>query len=205
MPNISFVGAKKRKTRHSGYVFRMSRQEPGSTQLALAPHGLLSLVDELLLNILDHINTQHALCSLAATCMRFQDLAEPYIWRDLHVLSGNHARKIAIALDRREARIDYVKILAIRYENDHKEGIEDLNHFIALMGRLEHLQLESPCPNNSEWRAGVFFDGYSRIDYSNLLAGAVYPRLGIPLALPMLQSCKLKLRISCVEQHAHTN
>lgn len=192
MPNISFVGAKKRKTRHSGYVFRMSRQEPGNTQLALAPHGLLSLVDELLLNIIDHIDNHQALCSLAATCMRFQDLVEPYIWRDLLVLTGNHARNIAAAFDKRDARIDYVKSLAVRYKDDYREGIEELNHFIALMGRLKHLQLESPCPNNSEWRAGVFFDGYSRIDYTNLLASAVYPRLGLPLAMPMLQSCEFK-------------
>jgi hypothetical protein len=190
MPNISFVGAKKRKTRHSGYVFKMARQGLDKTQLSLAPSGLLSFVDELLLNILDHIDSREALCHLAATCMRFQDLVEPYIWRELLVLSGMHARKIALALDTRGARVDYVQSLSIRYKDDVKEGIEELNHFIALMGRLKHLTIESPCPNNLEWRAGIFFDGYSRIDYTNLLAGAVYPRLGLPLALPTLQSCK---------------
>jgi hypothetical protein len=193
MPNISFVGAKKRKTRHSGYVFKMAQQGPGSTQLSLASSGLLSLVDELLLNILDHIDSREALCHLAATCMRFQDLVEPYIWRELLVLNGMHARKIALALDTRDARVDFVQSISIRYKEEFKEGIEELNHFIALMGRLKHLTVESPCPNNSEWRAGVFFDGYSRIDYTNLLASAVYPRLGLPLALPMLQSCKCTL------------
>jgi len=168
----------------------MSRQEAGCTQLALAPHGLLSLVDELLLNIIDHIDNQKALCLLATTCMRLQDLAEPFIWRKLVVLSGNHARNIATALDKREARIDFVKSLSVRYKDQNREGIEELNHFVGLMGKLKHLQLESPCPNNSEW-AEVFFDGYSRIDFTNLLAGAVYPRLGLPLALPMLQSLTL--------------
>jgi hypothetical protein len=192
MPNISFVGAKKRKTRHSGYIFKMARQEPGSTQLALASSGLLALVDELLLNIIDHIDNRQALCHLAATCMRFQGLVEPYIWRDLLVLTGRHARNIAAAFDGRDARIDYVQSISIRYKDEVKEGIEELNHFIALMGRLKHLTLESPCPNNSEWRAGLFFDGYSRIDYTNLLASAVYPRLELPLALPMLQSRKIK-------------
>jgi hypothetical protein len=190
MPNISFVGAKKRKTRHSGYVFKMARQEPGSTQLSLASSGLLSFVDELLLNIIDHIDNRQALCHLAATCMRFQGLVEPYIWRNLLVLSGMHARKIALSLDTRDARLDYVQSISIRYKDEVREGIEELNHFLALMGRLKHLTVESPCPNNLEWRAGVFFDGYSRIDYTNLLAGAVYPRTGIPLTLPMLQSRK---------------
>ncbi|EAT91089.1 hypothetical protein SNOG_01440 [Parastagonospora nodorum SN15] len=104
MPNISFAGAKKRKTRHSGYIFRMSRQEPGSTQLALASSGLLSLVDELLLNIIDHIDNRRALCHLASTCTRFQGLVEPYIWRDLLVLTGSHARHITQALDSRDQK-----------------------------------------------------------------------------------------------------
>jgi hypothetical protein len=188
MPNISFAGAKKRKTRHSGYVFKMSRQEPGSTQLALASSGLLSLVDELLLSIIDQIDSKEALCDLALTCTRFQGLVEPYIWRDLLVLTGRHARQIMQALDSREERVDYIHSLSIRYQDTVKEGIEELNHFIALMSRLKHFTVESPCPNNSEWGAGVFFDGYSRIDYTNLLSSAVYPRIGHPLALPMLQS-----------------
>jgi hypothetical protein len=196
MPNISFVGAKKRKTRHSGYVFRMTRQEPGSTQLALASSGLLSLVDELLLNIIDHIDSKEALCYFALTCTRFQGLVEPYIWRDLLVLTGGHARRIMQALDSREERVEYIQSLSIRYKEGVKEGIEELNHFIALMSRLKHFTLESPCPNNDEWRSGLFFDGYSRIDYTNLLASAVYPRIGHPLALPMLQSRKHEAQLS---------
>ncbi|KAH3976933.1 hypothetical protein HBI80_009580 [Parastagonospora nodorum] len=191
MPNISFAGAKKRKTRHSGYIFRMSRQEPGSIQLALASSGLLSLVDELLLNIIDHIDNRRALCHLASTCTRFQGLVEPYIWRDLLVLTGSHARHITQALDSRDERVDYIRSLSIRYKVEYKEGIEELNHHIALMSRLKHLMLESPCPNNSEWRNGLFFDGYSRIDFTNLLASAVYPRAGLPLSMPMLQSLTL--------------
>lgn len=190
MPNISFAGAKKRKTRHSGYVFRMSRQEPGSTQSALASSGLLSLVDELLLNIIDHIDNRQALGHLASTCTRFQGLVEPYIWRDLLVLTGSHARHVTQALDSRDERVDYIRSLSIRYKDEYKEGIEELNHHIALMSRLKHLMLESPCPNNSEWRTGLFFDGYSRIDFTNLLASAVYPRVELPLSMPMLQSCR---------------
>lgn len=168
----------------------MSRQEPGATQLGLAERGLLSLVDELLLNIIDHIDNHAALCNLAATCTRFQDLVEPYIWRKLLVLTGAHARGIAMALDSREDRVECIKEISIRYKDDYRSGIEELNHFMGLMENLRHLTLESPCPNNSEWRQGVYFDGWSRIDYTNLLASAVYPRQGLPLALPLLQSCK---------------
>ncbi|KAF2621972.1 hypothetical protein BU25DRAFT_378677 [Macroventuria anomochaeta] len=183
--------AKKRKTRHSGRDFKMTRQEPGATMLALADTGLLRLVDELLLNVLDHIASLRDLCNFAATCARLQGLAEPYVWRSLLVLSGTHARNIAAVLDRREERADFVQELSIRYKDQNKEGIEDLNHWLTLMSKLRHLTLESPCPNNTEWRQGEVFDGWSRINYSNLMASAVFPREGLPVALPMLQSFTL--------------
>ncbi|KAL5113649.1 hypothetical protein ACEQ8H_008464 [Pleosporales sp. CAS-2024a] len=169
----------------------MSRHHVGTTPLALASSRLLMLVDELLLNIIDCVDSCETLCNLASTCMRFQKLVEPYIWRHLVVLTGSHARRVAQALDSRDERLDYVRSLSIRYKDENKQGIEELNHHIALMSRLKHFTLESPCPNNSEWRLGVFFDGYCRIDFTNLLASAVYPRLGLPLALPGLQSLSL--------------
>ncbi|KAF2133739.1 hypothetical protein P153DRAFT_372329 [Dothidotthia symphoricarpi CBS 119687] len=191
MPNISFVGAKKRKTRHPGWVFTMSRRTQVASQPALAKCKLLSLVDELLLNIIDHTDCRKALCNLAATCTRFQGLAEPYIWRSLLVLTGGHARKIAAAFDSWDARVDFVQEMSVRYQDNHKEGIEDLNHFVGLMAKLRHLTLESPCPNNSEWNTVSYFDGWSRIDYTNLLAGSVYPRMDMTPTLPMLQSLTL--------------
>lgn len=181
-------GAKKRKTRHSGREFRMARQELGATMLALADTGLLRLVDELLLNVLDFVDSLEDLRNLAATCTRLQGLAEPYIWRSLVVHNGRHARNIATALDKRDERVDFIQELSIQYKDTNKEGVEDLNHWLTLMSKLRHLTLESPCPNNLEWRAGEVFDGWSRINYSNLMASAVFPREGIPVALPMLQS-----------------
>ncbi|RYN61794.1 hypothetical protein AA0114_g575 [Alternaria tenuissima] len=160
--------------------------------LGPAENGLLRLVDELLLNIIDHIDNQDALCSLSATCTRFQGLVEPYIWRKLEVLTGDHARNIATALDKRDDRTDYIQDLAIRYNDIYRDGVEELNHFLSLMSKLRHLHIESPCPNNVEWQhGGIYFDGYSRIDYTNLLAASVYPRSGMPMTLPMLQSLTL--------------
>lgn len=167
----------------------MARQQPGATVLALADTGLLRLVDELLLNILDFVPALRELRSLAATCTRLQGLAEPYVWRSLLVLSGTHARNIAAALDQRDQRADFIQELSIRYKDANKEGIEELNHWIAIMPKLRHLTLESPCPNNSEWRRGEIFTGWSRINYWNLIASSVFPREGISMAMPMLQSC----------------
>lgn len=204
MPDRSFAGAKKRKTRHSHSISGMARQQISVTQQSLAQGGLLSLVDELLLIVIDQIADHATLCNLAATCMRFQCLIEPYIWRSLLVLKGAHARRIATALDSRHDRINYVQELAIRYKDDYRDGIEELNHFIGLMGRLRHLTVETPCPNNSEWRQGMYFDGWSRIDYTNLLSAAVYPRLDMPLVLPGLQSRMFEIFpcAACRRKHA---
>ncbi|KAI5374765.1 hypothetical protein J4E82_006442 [Alternaria postmessia] len=136
--------------------------------LGPAENGLLRLVDELLLNIIDHIDNQDALCSLSATCTRFQGLVEPYIWRKLEVLTGDHARNIATALDKRDDRTDYIQDLAIRYNDTYRDGVEELNHFLSLMSKLRHLHIESPCPNNVEWQhGGIYFDGVSVSAFRN--------------------------------------
>jgi hypothetical protein len=188
MPNISFAGSKKRKVRHSGRFQKMSQQGPDEARPAPDKSSLSLLVDELLLNIIDHVDSKETLCNLAVTCKRFQGLAEPYIWRSLLVFDGAHAQNITTVLDGHDNRIDAIRELSIRYRNEYKEGIENLNYYLGLMSNLRHLTLESPCPNNSEWGADTFFDGWSRIDYPNLFASAVYPREGLMPTLPMLQS-----------------
>jgi len=206
MSNSALAGAKKRKTRHSSSVLGMAQPPRCTTQWRSSQGRLLSLVDELLLSIIDQIDTRRTLCNLAATCMRLDSLIEPYIWRSLLVLQGDHARQIATALDSRHERIEYVQELSIRYRDEHRDGIEELNHFIASMTKLRHLTLETPCPNNSEWRQGMYFDGWSRIDYTNLLSAAVYPRLDMPLTLPVLQSCTSDLAYLClVSRRTHTD
>jgi hypothetical protein len=188
MPNISFAGSKKRKVRHSGRVYRMSLEGTDEVRPAITESSFSLLADELVLNILDCLDSHSALCNLASTCRRFQGLTEPYIWRSLLVLNGTHAQTITAALDGQDDRIEAIQELSVRYKNEYREGIESLNYYLGLMGRLRHLTLESPCPNNSEWGPGTFFDGWSRIDYSNLIASAIYPREGLTPALPMLQS-----------------
>lgn len=194
MPNISFAGAKKRKIRHYRPIFKMHRQ--AETQQSSQQSGLLSLVDEILLTIIDHIDSRETLYNLAATCSHLQGLTEPYIWRSLLVTKGDHARDIARALDSREERVSSIHELSIRYPDERRNGIEKLNHFIGMMDKLRHLTIESPCPNNTEWSRGTYFDGWTRIDYRSLLEAAVYPRAGLSPALPMLQSSKPTVRVA---------
>ncbi|KAF2787372.1 hypothetical protein K505DRAFT_213728, partial [Melanomma pulvis-pyrius CBS 109.77] len=143
---------------------------------------LLSLADELLLCIIDQVDSREALCSLAATCSRFQNLVEPYCWRSLLVRKGGHASRIALSLNNRVERIAFIQELAICYNNAYEHGIENLGGFMPHMDKLRHLTIESPCPNNSEWRRGAPFDSWTRIDYTTLFETA---------SLPMLQSFTL--------------
>lgn len=163
---------------------------------------LLSLADELLLGIIDHIDSRHALINLALTCSKFRNLAESFIWRDLLILTGKHAQCVAAALDSREARILHVQDLSVRYKDPHKNGIEQLGHFIRYMDHLRSLTIESPCPNNTEWRSGVYFDSWTRIDYSRILEDSVRPFPGSDPALPALQTRK---DIVSIMNGFHTN
>jgi hypothetical protein len=185
---ISSANAKKRKIRQFRPVFKMNR--PIDSQLQTPQSGILVLVDELLLAIIDQIDSKQTLVNLASTCSRFQGLVEPYIWRTLLVTRGSYAQRLAAALDSREIRPSYVHDLSIRYPDTAREGIEELNHFIGQMDKLRHLTIESPCPNNSEWTQDTYFDGHTRIDYQALLEAAVLPFSGMPPALPLLQSRK---------------
>ncbi|KAL5372252.1 hypothetical protein DPSP01_013648 [Paraphaeosphaeria sporulosa] len=189
MPYTESRQAKKRRIHQFRPIFRQSRLPAMTAEVPQS--GLLALVDELLLSIIDHLDSRDALCSLAACCHRLQGLTEPYIWRFLLVTSGDRARNIAAALDVRETRSSYIQELSIRYPDCDREGIQELNHFIVLMDKLRHLTIESPCPNNSEWKSDVEFDGWTRIDYMALLEASVYPRKGISPTLPMLQSLTL--------------
>ena len=186
---ISFAGAKKRKIRHFRPVLKMHR--PTESQVQAPQSGLLSLVDELLLAIIDQIDSKETLRNLASTCARFQGLTEPYIWRSLLVTKGSYAGRVAAALDSLESRPSYVHDLSICYPDEEREGIEELNHFIGQMEKLRHLKIESPCPNNSEWSRKTYFDGSTRIDYLALLEAAVYPFAGVQPPLQMLQSREL--------------
>jgi len=150
---------------------------------------LLSLADELLLCIIEHIDSREALINLAAASPRLQGLVEPSIWRSLLVRSGNHARTIVWACHSRPERVAMIQELSIRYQGDEEIGIEDIAVLIPLMRKLRHFTLETPCPNdgNGGSQGAEFFLHYSRIDYTRLFESAVAGEVPIQ-PLSMLQS-----------------
>jgi hypothetical protein len=159
---------------------------PGSSQL-------LSLADELILAIIEQIDTEETLLNLAATSPRFLALTEPFIWRQLLVLRGSEARKLCTALRTRPQRASLIQDLAIQYVEEHEAGIKNLNEFVKRMSKLRNLHIESPCPNNHGRGDSVAgFEHWTRIDYTKLFEDAVDPAL-IEKPLQMLQSCTTTL------------
>jgi hypothetical protein len=65
-----------------GYIYHGQTMEaslPRPSEATSFP--LLALADELILSIIEQIDSREDLNSLATTCSRLQDLTEPYIWR----------------------------------------------------------------------------------------------------------------------------
>jgi len=184
---------KKQKFRHFRPVHGPRMAPTKQTPLPCEGLSLQSLADELLLCIIDQIDSQEALCNLAATCSRFQGLVEPYCWRSIIVTKGSHASRIAFSLNNRVERIAFVEQLTVRYNETDEEGIENLQEFMRHMNKLRHLHIESPCPNNSDYRNGTAFESWTRIDYTALLESHS--------SLPMLQTCMQPFR--CYRSSSH--
>ncbi|KAF2006018.1 hypothetical protein P154DRAFT_615936 [Amniculicola lignicola CBS 123094] len=151
---------------------------------------LYSFADELLLCIIEQINCRDTLCSLSATCSRLQGLTEPYIWGNLFVMRGDHARRIVQACSSEPHRLSLIQELSIRYKHTVESGIEVLDTIMYQLEKLRHLQIESPCPNNDPWRNNrVEFNSYTRIDYTSLFEASVGTISPVPFG--QLQSITL--------------
>ncbi|KAF2836765.1 hypothetical protein M501DRAFT_1059710 [Patellaria atrata CBS 101060] len=164
----------------------------------------MQLADELILAIIEQINDNKSLCTLAATCRRLQQLVEPYIYRNLLLTDGSQATTLLNAFNSRPDRLAGIRILGIYVghklaENDPTErskGIEALESFIYRMRNLRQLTLEALCCNDGPFqtRQPTRFPWTSTgsIDYKSLFEKAslliTNPELR---ALPFLQSLTL--------------
>jgi hypothetical protein len=150
---------------------------------------LLALADELILSIIEQIDSREDLNSLATTCSRLQDLTEPYIWQSLLVLTGEHASALTQAFESRPGRMSSVQEMAICYNEDNEDGIEYLSPCIPHMRKLRQLRIETPCPNNHGGLRYRPFNSPSRIDYTSLFQSSISGVTPYP-PLSMLTSCK---------------
>jgi hypothetical protein len=62
---------------------------------------LLALADELLIEVAEHVETQHDLCNLALACSRLQAHAEPALYKSILIRKGSTALQLFDAILRR--------------------------------------------------------------------------------------------------------
>ena len=165
-----------------------THKEDGAESLS----RFMALPDELLLLIIEQVDSQDALACLSATCSKLRDMVEPYSLKSRFVRAGTQARRLAEILHSRPKRMLYIQDLSIRYVWEDEEGIEALDGVMKELTHLRDLTIESPCLNNDPWRNDPHqvWTSHCRIDYPSLIQSSVFSSGGAPLTMPFLQSRK---------------
>ena len=110
---------------------------------------LLSLADELILNIIEQIDGIQALRNFVLTCQKAQGMAEPYLYRDLVFYDGDAVMRYFMALDEQPDRGKHAQYLDVRYKVDGRKGIVLLNGMSRWLPNLRSWRIETPCPNDN--------------------------------------------------------
>lgn len=110
---------------------------------------LLSLADELILEIIKHIRDIQALRNLTLASRKLRGLAEPYVYRDIFVQSGRQALKLRESIFEAPDRAHGVRHLAVRYKHHDHLNMEALDHICGRFRNLKTWDIETPCPNDS--------------------------------------------------------
>jgi hypothetical protein len=157
---------------------------------------LLALADELVLGIIEHVESKDDVSNLALACLRLQALAEPSLYRSILIRKGKQALGLfASILIRKPVRASWIRKLEIRYLYKHREGVEILNQGLKQMCNLQELTIEAPCCNDT---FGLIegFDSKGLVDYAEYFEFASsmtleeQPRVRVPL-----QTCEFTPRL----------
>jgi hypothetical protein len=162
---------------------------------------LMTLADELLIGIVEHVESKNDLYSLALTCSRLQALAEPALYQSILVRKGTQALRLFDAILGRPVRASFIRSLQIRYLYTYKEGIRIMNQGLRRMSKLEVLIIEAPCCNDTH----AFIEGFEskgEIDYAEYFIFASSMTLeSQPRAQVPLQTCKFYFAICVIFFH----
>jgi len=159
---------------------------------------LLALVDELLIGIIQHVQSKDDLCSLVLACSRLQGLAEPALYQFILIRKGTEAVRLSESIVRRPIRASFVRTLHIRYKHLNRAGIEVLNQSLRTMYNLQEFLIEAPCCNDNH-RLGDRFQSQGKIDYAEYFAFASSMTMeSQPRVQISLQTCKYILASSVV-------
>ncbi|KIX07181.1 uncharacterized protein Z518_01834 [Rhinocladiella mackenziei CBS 650.93] len=151
---------------------------------------LLHLPDEVLITIFSFLDFR-TLCDAILVCKHFDDLAEPFLYHTVQVLSGRQAEALSAGLHANARRATWIRSLLVSTKFGEDPGLGTLPPHIGRMRNLQHLCLETPDCNAKFPEERVVWvnlqDRYERIFES---ASAVVPRAD-ERALPNLKTCTL--------------
>lgn len=150
---------------------------------------ILGLADELLIQIVQHVDSKQDLCNLAIACSRLQTFAEPAMYNSILLRKGSQALILFVAIaygPRGPPRALFIRKLQIRYIYDDGESMEIMNLVLKHLSNLKELLIEAPCCNDSHaQRPG--YESREKIDYaawfefaSSMTLGS-QPRVQVPL------------------------
>lgn len=110
---------------------------------------LLDLVDELVLSILEEIDSAQDLRSLARTCSPLQALSEPLLYRDIALHSRRDALTLASSIVSRPSRLQAIRKIDVRYRYVTRDcRLDVLVDIIWKARNLQELTVESPFCNH---------------------------------------------------------
>ncbi|KAF2188801.1 hypothetical protein K469DRAFT_684110 [Zopfia rhizophila CBS 207.26] len=112
---------------------------------------LLTLPTDIILPIVESVDDQSDLVSLAQTCTKLQPLAEAQLFKTIYVRHGKHARDLSAVLQARPVRFNYVQKLEATPTVRGWECIEVMPSLVRKMGNLRELRVESPHINSSRY------------------------------------------------------
>jgi hypothetical protein len=158
----------------------------------------MALADELLIEIISHVEDRISLKSLARVCSRLQRLSELFLYKSVLIRVGDEACDFIKKCKRRKARRHAVHDLQVCWPWEEEDGIEVVNPFLETFTHLRHLKVEGPCCNDLPWSPSRYYhenqpslvwNNGGRIDIPALFEKALAMPQPKPAILGQLQSC----------------
>lgn len=123
---------------------------------------LLSLIDELLLQVISHVNDVSTLLNLSCTCKKLRDFSEPELLRNILILYPAKCNQFTRRLKADPSSARHVHNYAVCVGHLYREysGMEFPD--LLEMRNLESLKLESPFGNTGGYSTQTSMDCWHR-------------------------------------------
>lgn len=123
---------------------------------------IFELADELIIAIVQHVESRSDLCALAQTCRRLCKMAEPLIYRNIFIRTESQARAILQAITPKRHRACAVVTFEARCKYGEFTNVELCSDITGLTPNLREYVLESPFCNSKRWKKNKCINQWPR-------------------------------------------